>query len=64
MKYFNEITQMGKIYDQMHLAASVGIIEDELESIMHQMSTIFCTVLPLVLSILLVLLCSVCLCVP
>ena len=35
---FNEITQMGKIYDQMHLAASVGIIKDELESIMHQMS--------------------------
>ena len=35
---FNEITQMGKIYDQMHHATSVGIIEDELESIMHQMS--------------------------
>ena len=35
---FNEITQMGKIYDQMHLAASVGIIKDELKSIMHQMS--------------------------
>jgi negative regulator of replication initiation len=27
---------MGKIYDQMHLAASVGIIKDEIKSIKHQ----------------------------
>ena len=33
---FNEITQIGKIYDQIHLAASVGIIKDELKSIKHQ----------------------------
>ena len=38
MKYFNEITQMGKIYDQMHLAASVGMVKDEVNSIKHQIS--------------------------
>ena len=35
---FNEITQMGKIYDQMHLAASVGMVKDEVNSIKHQIS--------------------------
>ena len=37
---FNEITQMGKIYDQMHLAASVGMVKDEVNSIKHQISKV------------------------